>query len=105
MKLPTSGTAHTELTSQMRAALADDADWRGGKIWSLVYFAGDDVAEVLKEAYSLAFYTNGLGPGAFRSLKKFESEVIAMTGDLLGCPESAGNMTSAGTESILMAVK
>jgi glutamate/tyrosine decarboxylase-like PLP-dependent enzyme len=60
---------------------------------------------VLKEAYTTAFYSNGLGPAAFKSLKKFESEVIAMTADLLNHPEAAGNMTSGGTESILMAVK
>src|SRR3989304_3504095 len=50
-------------------------------------------------------YTIGLGPTAFRSLKKFESEVVAVTADLLGCSEAVGNMTSGGTESILMAVR
>jgi len=105
MQFPVKGTPHEQLSAQMRDALALDADWRGGRIWSLVYFAGDDVAEVLKDAYSAAFFTNGLGPGAFKSLKKFESEVVAMTADLLGCPGAVGNMTSGGTESILMAVK
>jgi len=105
MKFPEAGTPRDELTSRLREAISRDADWRGGKIWSLVYFAGDDVAEVLKEAYATAFYSNGLGPGAFKSLKKFESEVIAMTSDLLKHPGAAGNMTSGGTESILMAVK
>ncbi|HLC28828.1 MAG TPA: aminotransferase class V-fold PLP-dependent enzyme, partial [Dehalococcoidia bacterium] len=105
MKFPDHGIPRDELRSRLREAISRDADWRGGKIWSLVYFAGDDVAEVLKEAYTTAFYTNGLGPGAFKSLKKFESEVIAMTVDLLRYPDAAGNMTSGGTESILMAVK
>jgi sphinganine-1-phosphate aldolase len=105
MRFPEHGTPHDEVMSRLRDATSRDADWRGGKIFSLVYFAGDDVAEVLKEAYTAAFYSNGLGPGAFKSLKKFESEVIAMTADLLNHPEAAGNMTSGGTESILMAVK
>src|SRR3990172_8796084 len=105
MRFPTKGTPRDQLSTQMRDALATDADWRGGRIWSLVYFAGDDVADVLKDAYSAALFTNGLGPGAFKSLKKFEAEVIAMTADLLGCPGATGNMTSGGTESILMAVK
>ena len=105
MQFPEHGTPHAELMSRLRDATSRDADWRGGKIFSLVYFAGDDVADVLKEAYTTAFYANGLGPGAFKSLKKFESEVIAMTADLLEHPEAAGNMTSGGTESILMAVK
>jgi len=105
MQFPEKGISQEEVASRLNDAISHDADWRGGKIFSLVYFAGDDVADVLKEAYTTAFYTNGLGPGAFKSLKKFESEVISMTGDLLNCPEAAGNMTSGGTESILMAVK
>lgn len=105
MDFPEHGASHDELMSRLREAISRDADWRGGKVWSLVYFAGDDVAEVLTEAYTAAFYTNGLGPGAFKSLRKFESEVIAMTAGLLRHPEAAGNMTSGGTESILMAVK
>ena len=105
MKLPVQGKTKDQVSSDIREALVDDADWRGGKTWSLVYFAGDDVSDVLRDAYSQAIYTNGLGPGAFKSLQKFESEVIAMTANLLGHPDAVGNMTSGGTESILMAVK
>ena len=105
MEFPEKGTSRENLTSRLNDAVSRDADWRGGKIFSLVYFAGDDVADVLKEAYTTAFYSNGLGPGAFKSLKKFESEVISMTADLLNHQDAAGNMTSGGTESILMAVK
>src|SRR3972149_9851323 len=105
MRFPDKGKTREQLRAGLREAISHDADWRGGKIWSLVYFAGEDVAEVLKDAYTTAFFTNGLGPGAFKSLKKFEAEVIAMTADLLGCPGAAGNMTSGGTGSILMAVK
>lgn len=105
MQLPKKGRSREDVHNEIETALGRDADWRGGKIWSLVYFAGEDVSEVLKDAYTAAFYTNGLGPGAFKSLRKFESEVIAMTAGLLGEPEATGNMTSGGTESILMAVK
>jgi len=105
MKLPVTGRPRDQLAEEMQALTSLDVDWRSGKIWSLVYFAGDDVAQVLKDAFTTFFYTNGLSPMAFRSLKKFESEVIAITADLLGCSEAVGNMTSGGTESILMAVK
>lgn len=37
MNLPTKGTTHDELMSDMLDALSKDADWRGGKISSLVY--------------------------------------------------------------------
>jgi len=105
MELPAAGTPRTELLERMQEISAQDADWRGGKIWSLVYYAGEEVSRVLTDVYSMYFFTNGLGPAAFKSLKKLESEVVAMTAGLLGRPEAAGNMTSGGTESILMAVK
>lgn len=105
MKLPPTGRPRDELLAEMRAIGSRDVDWRHGRLWSFVYYAGDDVAQVLQDAYTEFFYTNGLSPMAFRSLRKFESEVIAISADLLGCPEAVGNMTSGGTESILMAVK
>lgn len=105
MKLPTSGKPHDELLAEMRGLQAGDADWRRGRMWSLVYFAGDDVAQVLKDAYTTFLYGNGLSPMAFPSLRKFESEVVAITAELLGGSEAVGNMTSGGTESIIMAVK
>jgi sphinganine-1-phosphate aldolase len=47
----------------------------------------------------------------FQSVVRFEAEVVAMTAALLGSKEKTsggqicGNMTSGGTESILLAVK
>jgi glutamate/tyrosine decarboxylase-like PLP-dependent enzyme len=105
MTFPKHGSSHDEVMASIGEALEGDADWRHGRIFSLVYYAGDDVARVIRDAYSAAIFTNGLGPAAFRSLKKMESEVIGMTADLLGLPEAVGNMTSGGTESILMAMK
>ncbi|HPA73918.1 MAG TPA: aspartate aminotransferase family protein, partial [Spirochaetota bacterium] len=49
---------------------------------------------------------NGLNPMAFKSLKQLESEVVRMTANLLhGGRDTAGVMTSGGTESCLLAVK
>ncbi|MBI5567199.1 MAG: aminotransferase class V-fold PLP-dependent enzyme, partial [Chloroflexi bacterium] len=46
-----------------------------------------------------------MNPTAFPSLKKFETEVVAMVASLLGGDErTVGNMTTSGTESLLMAV-
>ena len=62
--------------------------------------------EVAKEAYALYQSENALGPAAFPSLKRMESEVIAIAMDLLHGPvEGTGNITSGGTESIILAVK
>jgi len=90
----------------MRAMKARDADWRGGRTWSLIYPAGEDVDDVLREANELYLFENALNPMRFPSLRAMESDVVAMTTDLLhGDVDAGGTMTSGGTESILMAVK
>ncbi len=104
-QLPQHGQSKDALLSRMQQARNQDVDWREGKAFSLVFQAGEDVAEVSKAAYAMYFSENGLNPGAFPSLRRFETEVIGMAAELLGGDgQVAGNMTSGGTESILMTV-
>ncbi len=106
IKLPSQRRPRENILSEMRQLREHDVKWREGKVWSLVFNAGDEVTELLKQAYTMFFSENGLNPTAFPSLKKFEAEVVAMTASLLGGDDrTVGNMTSGGTESILMAVK
>ncbi|GMH30375.1 hypothetical protein Nepgr_032218 [Nepenthes gracilis] len=66
---------------------------------------------LINEACSMFAHTNPLHLDVFQSVVRFEAEVVAMTAALLGSKEKAsggqvcGNMTSGGTESILLAVK
>lgn len=104
--IPANGADKDGLLRQLDGLRAGDADWRGGKVWSLVYFAGDEHLEFLEKAHNLFFSENGLNPVAFKSLKRLESEVVRMTATMLNAaPTSVGTMTSGGTESILLAVK
>ena len=64
MKLPATGMSRDELNEELRAQRARDVDWKNGKIWTLVYYAGDDVAELLSDTFADFLYTNGLGPTA-----------------------------------------
>lgn len=106
ISLPSRGVSREELLHQMRSMLPGDFDWKGGKTWSLVYYAGEEITALLEEAYRLFFHGNALNPMAFPSLRRFENEVVAMTASLLGGGgEAAGSMTSGGTESIILAVK
>jgi len=90
----------------MRQMKHEDVRWRDGRVFSLVYYAGDDVLNVLKEAALLYFSENALNPTAFPSLRRMETEVVRMTATLLGGDEQVvGNMTSGGTESLLLAMK
>lgn len=106
IKFPEKGAAKDDVLKKMAAMRDEDARWREGKTFSLVFYAGDEVLELLKEAYTMFMSENGLNPSAFPSLRRFEAEVISMTAGMLGGDaEVRGNMTSGGTESILMAVK
>lgn len=106
IKLPETGRSWDSIRAEMLDLGADDADWRSGRTAVYVFHPGDDVLQVAKEAYALYQSENALGPAAFPSLRRMESEVVGMGLDLLHGPEGAcGNMTSGGTESILMAVK
>jgi len=106
MKLPASGSPVEAVVAKMKERKAEDANWRGGKTFSLIYPAGEDVDRALREFNNLYLYENALNPFRFPSLATMEKEVVEMTTDLLhGDENAAGSMTSGGTESILMAVK
>lgn len=104
--LPKTGTPREAVMQKLKSLHADDAKWKDGKTFSLVYFAGDEVSLLLKEAYGEFISENGLSPVAFPSLRQMECEVVSMAASLLGGDDDvAGTMTSGGTESIMMAIK
>src|SRR5690606_13432218 len=105
-RLPPTGRPHDEILSALDAKREGDADYKNGRTWSLVYWAGDEHHELLREAHDRLMATNALNPLAFKSLKRMEREVVEMTARMLNAPERAvGTMTSGGTESLLLAVK
>jgi glutamate/tyrosine decarboxylase-like PLP-dependent enzyme len=104
--LPTRGLGEDEILEAMREAATQDVRWREGRVFSLVFDPGEELLAFGKKAYTAFFSENGLNPSAFPSLRRFEIEVVSMVASLLGGDaEVVGNMTSGGTESILMAVK
>ena len=104
--LPERGSDWTTLQTRMREMGRRDVDWRSARTAVYVFNPGEDVMRVAKDAYAMYQSENGLGPLAFPSLKQMEDEVISIGLGLLHGPDGAcGNMTSGGTESILMAVK
>ncbi len=105
MELPQQGRAEDELFDRMSDLKEEDASWREGRTWSLVYHVDRDVERVRNRAYEMFSSLNALNPLAFNSILTFERDVVAMTADLLqGDDEVVGNLTSGGTESILLAV-
>jgi glutamate/tyrosine decarboxylase-like PLP-dependent enzyme len=105
MELPQHGIPREEVLARLEGLRTQDADWRTGHTFSLVYFAGDDVLSLAKEAFGRFFSENALNPMAFPSLRRMETDVVSMVARLLSHPGAAGALTSGGTESILLAVK
>jgi sphinganine-1-phosphate aldolase len=109
--MPQRGLARDVVLGQLLAMKQGDQDWRGGRVFSLVYSAGDDVHEVLTDALSLYSAENGLNVLAFPSIGTMQHDIIRNTATLLGADEATsggaveGYLTSGGTESLLQAVK
>jgi glutamate/tyrosine decarboxylase-like PLP-dependent enzyme len=105
-QIPARGRPHDELLEELAAMRDGDARWKDGRVFSLVYHAGDAFSDFLKRAHNTFFSENALNPMAFPSLRRMERDVVKMTASLLhGGPDVVGTMTSGGTESILLAVK
>ncbi len=105
VRIPEKGMARGEVLELLHSFKEGDANYRDSKTWSLVYYLGEEHTKFLIDAYAAFFSENGLNPMAFKSLKRFEHEVVRMTADLLGGDnETVGVMTSGGTESCLLPV-
>ncbi|XVE85366.1 hypothetical protein DITRI_Ditri17bG0085100 [Diplodiscus trichospermus] len=111
-ELPNTGLG-VGVIEKMKDEKSKDVDWQG-KCSGTVYIGGSESGghfSLINEACSMFAHTNPLHLDVFQSVARFEAEVVAMTAALLGSKEKAsggqvcGNMTSGGTESILLAVK
>jgi glutamate/tyrosine decarboxylase-like PLP-dependent enzyme len=105
MPFPQKGSTPGEILARIDDYRRGDANWRDGRTFSLVYFASDEVTQLLKDASLKLFSENALNPLAFPSLRKMETEVLWAVAELFCGRKVAGTMTSGGTESVLMAVK
>jgi glutamate/tyrosine decarboxylase-like PLP-dependent enzyme len=106
MALPKSGLARDDVLRRLAELQARDVDWKSGRAFTLAYYAGEEVHELATAANAMYLSANALNVEAFPSLRRMQSEVVAMVAELLhGGPEAAGFMTSGGTESIVRAAQ
>ena len=106
MALPDHGRPADDVLADLDTLAEGDVDWKGGKVFSLAYYAGEDIYRVAREANDRFLSTNALNVGAFTSLRQMQSEVVdTVAGWLQGGDDAAGFMTTGGTESLLLAVK
>ncbi|HYB98404.1 MAG TPA: aspartate aminotransferase family protein [Candidatus Limnocylindrales bacterium] len=100
------GVAAAEVIAELDERAAGDADWRTGKMLMGLYDPGPGAHEVALAAYTRFLAQNALYINMYPSIARMEQEVVASVADLLRSDgEVVGNITSGGTESILMAVK
>ncbi|KAG8732058.1 hypothetical protein FRC10_001262 [Ceratobasidium sp. 414] len=90
--------------------------WKLGKLSGAVYHGGDDMEEIVVNAFKRYVVSNPLHPDVFPgthliltsanpAIRKMEAEVVAMCLRMYNHPNGAGTTTSGGTESILMSCK
>ena len=108
--LPERGTARAEVLDALHEmAEAEDAAWESGKCSGTMYCGDHDHYGFMNEAFGLFAHVNVLQRDICPSATKFESEIIAMTLDLLHGEaitdgEPAGLVATGGTGSICHAM-
>lgn len=104
-ELPAQSTDAAAVLAQLKANRHDDADWRNGRIFGLIFHPDDEELEELLAAVSREYLAeNALNPVRFPSLARMERETADMVAGLLHGTPGAGGLTSGGTESIFMSV-
>ena len=102
--IPDHGRPTDDILRDLAGRGDGDTDWRGGRVFSLVYHAGEQHEDLIHRAHALYASANLLNPLAFKSLKQLEKEIVQSAGALMNCRSAVGTVTSGGTESILCAV-
>jgi glutamate/tyrosine decarboxylase-like PLP-dependent enzyme len=110
-QLPVTGRPRAEILVEMRE-LSDQEKpkWQDGFASGAVYHGGSEHIEFLNEVYAINSQANPLHPELWPSAVKYEAEIVAMTGSMLGggengVPGVCGTVSSGGTESILLAMR
>ena len=103
---PKQSTTVRELLEIINQKKQKDIDWRKGRAFCLVYHPGDEREQAIKEIFDQYYADNALNPTATPSLAELETETVSMCADLFQGDEAVcGNISTGGTESIILAVK
>jgi sphinganine-1-phosphate aldolase len=103
--IPATGRSRELVLRELKGSAGKENEkWQSGTISGTVYSDDPEHTDFLNAVYSAYSWSNPLHPGYWPKLNQCESEVIAMTSDLLHGP-GIGCMTSGGTESILLAIR
>jgi glutamate/tyrosine decarboxylase-like PLP-dependent enzyme len=110
-ELPATWRPRAEILGEMRElAAGEEPKWRDGFASGAVYHGGSEHVDFLNEVYAINSQANPLHPELWPSAVKYEAEIVAMTGAMLGGGQGGvssvcGTVSSGGTESILLAMR
>lgn len=103
---PVQATSVNDLLETVKQKKLKDIDWRRGRAFCLIYYPGEEREKTIKAVFDQYYADNALNPTATPSLAELETEAVSMCADLFhGDEQVCGNITTGGTESILLAVK
>jgi sphinganine-1-phosphate aldolase len=107
IRLERVGTPWSDLVREIHERRHQDFVGNDPRNLKASYDAGEDVARIGWEAYSMFRGDNLIhAPSLYPSLPSMATEVVGMALDLLHAPEGAvGTITTGGTESIILAVR
>ncbi len=105
LPLPETGVQWNHLQRELAMLQSDDAKWREGRVFGIYFPTRDDIEKVAEAAHSSFFRLSTHHPEVFPSLFRLEQDVVAMAASLFAANDSIGNVTSGGTESIILALK
>ena len=114
--IPKKGRDRESILAEMQEMKAlEEARWGEGFASGAVYNGDEGHIEFLNQVYAINSQANPLHQDLWPSATKFESEIVAMTANMLGGSEIGaarggpneicGTVSSGGTESILLAMK
>lgn len=129
LSIPNDGKKSVEILELIDTHLAvSDYKWKEGRVSGAVYNYSEELTKLMAAVYEKTSYTNPLHPDVFPGINKMEAEVVRMSAALFrGDANSCGTvrlhvtihsseyssptnlyflqMTTGGTESIMMACK
>jgi len=107
-QIPAIGRSHEEVLREMESMREmEESHWRDGFISGAVYHGDQKHIDFLNQVYAINSQSNPLHADVWPSATKFEAEIVAMTGNMLGGAgqDVCGTLSSGGTESIMLAMK
>jgi len=115
--IPDEGWEKDRIIKIMEAMnIKEGSRWKKGFASGAVYSGDEEHITFLNKVYGLNSQSNPLHSDLWPSVIKYEAEIVAMTAEMLNAKEVkkqesifegevCGNVTSGGTESILLAMK